>query len=291
MRNTERETPNNNEEKKETQSKEFFIDFTQLPIPINPRHLTVDLSDDSFNYEEIDFKIYLPMKNDKLRKPGIYSDKPTKEKQIHNNLIYNFSKKLLKSYKIHALILDGPSLGTTKKLLKLKDRLEEINIVEINDNTFNSIKTNLASNNIDPLLVKVYNCHLNDFIVDLNPLTNLFYLDSMGSYFSSKNKEGTDKVAENALKKIVSEKVIFAATFCLRSGKQGITFDQEAHLTIHSLEQLFIKYCFNYIRLNPKKGGLRYKGKNSSCKNMMFVLYLLEKDQVNYDEKNIFYIV
>ena len=221
-------------------------------------------------------------KNSRKRIPGIYPDIFSLKKE-ENNIFILHACKLLKAYYnegIKALILDGYNIRTTKKLLNLKNRLKELIIVEYNKDTFYSIleKIKLYKN------IKCFNGHINDYLENKNdPEINVVYFDLMENFFSSGISDGSDYAINQFLYKSDVKEIIFAATFCLRT-INNMDFKTQVEKILLGLELIFKGNLFNY-KILVKKQDMRYKGQRAPNKALMFVLYLLEKDNNNNDNK------
>ena len=228
----------------------------------------------STNNQEYNPLIIIPGRDSRNRIPGYYPDLPTKEKQ-KNNISILHACKLLKSYYnqngIKALVLDGKEMRTTNTLKSLGDRLKTIYIVEYNNPTYELMLNNKKSN------VRCFNCHIKEYIDDLNdPYTNVAYFDIMSTFFTSEKSYGSDIIIHKFLQQSFCDEIILAATFCLRnSASQFYEIQQQKILLL--LKKIFIINGFSYKSLLSKK-KLRYKGQNTGNRSMMFVLFYLKKE-------------
>lgn len=88
-------------------------------------------------------KIIMNTRNIHNRNPSYYPDVDSKIKKLHNIAIL-YSVKLLKDFYnnngIRALILDGRKMRTTYELLFLREKLQKLDIVEFNEETFYQLK-------------------------------------------------------------------------------------------------------------------------------------------------------
>lgn len=229
----------------------------------------------SYNQEYHPF-IVIPGREIKNRIPGEYPDLPTKEK-AKNNISILHACKLLKSYYnkegINALILDGKEMRTTRTLQSLGDKLKSINIVEYNNPTYELMinEKKLKSK------IHYYNCHIKEYIDDLNdPNTNVVYFDIMSTFFTSEKSFGSDIIIHKFLQQSMCDEIILAATFCLRNSvSQSHEIQQKKILLL--LDKIFTANGFLYKSLISNK-KLRYKGQNTGNKSMMFVLFYLRRD-------------
>ena len=241
--------------------------------------------------QEYDPIIVLPGRAIKNRIPGIYPDLPTKEK-AKNNISILHACKLLKCYQnnepsINALVLDGKKMRTTHTLTRLGKKLNNINIVEYNNETYERM---LYAKKLNPK-IQIYNCHIKEYIDSLNDCyTNVAYFDIMSTFFTSEKSFGSDIIINKFLKDSLCDEIILAATFCLRNSVSQSHQIQQKKIMI-LLQKIFEINGFKYKSLISDK-NLRYKGQNTGNRSMMFVLFFLYRDNItnNYekDEKDKF---
>ena len=241
--------------------------------------------------QEYDPIIVLPGRAIKNRIPGIYPDLPTKEK-AKNNISILHACKLLKCYQspepsINALVLDGKKMRTTHTLTRLGKKLNNINIVEYNNETYERM---LYAKKLNPK-IQIYNCHIKEYIDSLNDCyTNVAYFDIMSTFFTSEKSFGSDIIINKFLKDSLCDEIILAATFCLRNSVSQSHQIQQKKIMI-LLQKIFEINGFKHKSLISDK-NLRYKGQNTGNKSMMFVLFFLYRDNItnNYekDEKDKF---
>lgn len=204
-----------------------------------------------------------------LRKIGLYEDLICKYKKRHNKYILNNMKKI--GSKVQAVILDGKNLRTTKALMQCQRLVKRITIVEINKASFLKMKNKIDGHP----KIELLNGHLYEYIEDnLSPSTNLIYLDLMSNYFNTENSFGTQSYLNKMLKTLKSEKVMLAATFCMRTTQSGMTFEKQEKSIIANLKEMCDVHKFRLKSL-LKQETISYRGQRG-CP-MMFVLYMLEK--------------
>ena len=233
--------------------------------------------------QEYDPIIVLPGRAIKNRIPGIYPDLPTKEK-AKNNISILHACKLLKCYQnnepsINALVLDGKKMRTTHTLTKLGKKLNNINIVEYNNETYERM---LYAKKLNPK-IQIYNCHIKEYIDSLNDCyTNVAYFDIMSTFFTSEKSFGSDIIINKFLRDSLCDEIILAATFCLRTSVSQSHQIQQKKIMI-LLQKIFEINGFKYKSLISDK-NLRYKGQNTGNRSMMFVLFFLFKDKDKDDK-------
>lgn len=227
--------------------------------------------EDSCDYEE---EINIPIKGAHvLRKIGIYADLTCQYKRRHNRLIMNKMKLLGPG--VRAIILDGKNLRTTQSLMRCQRLIKKITIVEINNESYSLMKNKIK----DHPKIELVKGHLYEYIVDhFNPKTNLIYLDLMSNYFNSENTFGTQSYLTKILMTLTSEKILFAATFCMRTNTSGMTFGKQQRCIILDFKEKCNLYNFKYISLLNEESIL-YKGQKG-CP-MLFILYMLDKVKDN----------
>ena len=236
--------------------------------------------------QEYDPIIVLPGRAIKNRIPGIYPDLPTKEK-AKNNISILHACKLLKCYQnnepsINALVLDGKKMRTTHTLTKLGKKLNNINIVEYNNETYERM---LYAKKLNPK-IQIYNCHIKEYIDSLNDgYTNVAYFDIMSTFFTSEKSFGSDIIINKFLRDSLCDEIILAATFCLRNSVSQSHQIQQKKIMI-LLQKIFEINGFKYKSLISEK-NLRYKGQNTGNRSMMFVLFFLYKDKDKDDKDDV----
>lgn len=210
----------------------------------------------------------------KKRKPGRYTDNNNKNKDKHNNLIA-LSCKTLINEKLICCVLDGQKMRTTKALLNTNN-VSEINIVEFDEITYSSILARLKGTNSKDNIY-VHNYHIFDYIqLHINPMVNVIYLDLMCNFFNSDLSYGGEKYVEALFNNIYNDNIIFAATFALRN-PFGMRFEEEVEDIYIILQNIYRINNYQYINLNSNNS--RYKGMNSGCDSMIFVIFYLYRDK------------
>jgi len=140
-------------------------------------------------------------------------------------------------------------MRTTKTLLKIEDKLNLIHIVEINDKTFLKIKK--KAKKFEPKhfsKIQIYNAHIMDYVlrgIDRN--INLVYLDVCAIFFDSEKSKGTQGIIDELLVQLRRDKILFAATFCLRTTTAGLSFKKEMREILERLHG-----CLKNINLNTQ---------------------------------------
>ena len=219
--------------------------------------------------------ISIPSRSPVKRIPGKYQDIHKSIKKRNNYMILHSCKMLESFYNkngITALILDGSEMRTTKVLKKLGNKLKKIDIVEYDKETFNRMKSQVNNYKIN-----LYQFHLKNFLEwnKFDPYTNVFYLDAMGSLFSSGYSYGSDILVNEFLKKNKCDEIILGITFCLRDGTT-LNFKAKEKKSLVLLEKIFEVNGFNHVNLTSYEDS-RYKGQNMSSRSMMFYLFYLKR--------------
>jgi hypothetical protein len=219
-------------------------------------------------------------KNEFYRMPGEYPDKRSSDKLYNNAEIKKAGRKYLTE--VNAIILDGKKIRTTRQLVKIgNDKLNSLTIIEVNKNTYSTIKSKLKKLPIKIKNKQIYNMHIIDFVEDfeysyLISEANLLYMDLMNNFFDSKKSKGSHYVIKLLFNKLEANEIIFAASFCLRTNDKGFTFDEEVELIFEALHSIFAQHKFKSHLLIPKE-RVKYSGQNGA--QMMFVLFHL----IRYD--------
>ena len=220
--------------------------------------------------------IQMPSHSPVKRFPGKYHDLPSYNKKRNNYMILHSCKLLQSFYKvngINALILDGQEMRTTKALMKLGHRLNKLDIVECNKDTFNIMKASKKDKKIN-----IYFYHLKNFLEynKCDPYTNLFYLDAMCSLFSSEYSFGSDLLINEFLKKSKCDEIILGITICLRDGA-NLSFTIKEKKIMILLDKIFCANGFDYTNLTGDNNFSRYKGQRMNTKSMVFYLFFLKR--------------
>ena len=223
------------------------------------------------------FFITLPTNHSINRTPGTYEDVYSKFKVKHNLYIMNSCRLLQAITKekggIRALLLDGKFTRTTYALLKLKEKIGRIYIVEINKETFDLITKNLK----DYHNISIFNQHIGDFVnMNIDPYINVAYFDVMCSFFTSEKTEGSETIIKKFLAQSKVNEMIFAATFCLRSSLP-IDFVKQKRKILSKLKILFLLFGFKPTMLTDNNEVI-YKGQRANNQGMMFVLFYLIRE-------------
>ena len=161
--------------------------------------------------------------------------------------------------------------------MKAKEKIEKIHVIEINCKTFDIMKKRMKKHNMNPYKINVYNAHIMDYVLrGIDPQINVLYLDVMCNYFDSMKTKGSQGIIKEVLQQLVKNKIVFAATFCLRHTIQNLTYQQEVKQIVKNLTKTFAKFGFNYTQLIKDK-EMRYRGQSENNHGMMFVLYYLDR--------------
>jgi hypothetical protein len=246
-------------------------------IDLNNSSTDITNKESEFDEESLEecLAIHLPEKAVYNRKPGCYDDLKSKFKKKHNNMILRHSSLL--DEKIVALVLDGKKMRTTRTLLQTKNRLRRVHIVELHCSTFEIMRKRIARNGLDANTVQVYNAHIMDYVLrGIDPKINLIYLDVMCNFFDSYRTKGSQSIIIQLMRQLHRPKIIFAATFCLRTTLFRFTYEKEIEEILKNLHKIFDDYDYKYQTLIRKK-EMRYKGQSHKNQGMMFAIYYLEK--------------
>lgn len=246
---------------------------------INLNNSSTDITNKDSEYssesENESLTIHLPEKAVYNRKPGSYEDIKSKFKKKHNNMILRHCSLL--DEKIVALVLDGKKMRTTRTLLKSKDKLRRVHIIELNPWTFEIMRKRIARNGLNPNQIQVYNAHIMDYVLrGIDPKLNVIYLDVMCNFFDSERTKGSQSIIIELMKQLTRPKIIFAATFCLRTTLYKFTYQKEIEEILKNLHKIFEEFDYRYTPLIRKK-EMRYKGQSHKNQGMMFAIYYLEK--------------
>jgi hypothetical protein len=210
--------------------------------------------------------ISIALNTSKLKINMSYRDRYCPQKDKNNCRLRKYADKYLLN--VSAFYLDSFKIRTTKELLKLGEKLQDITMVEANRDIYKKIKKRVRR--LDN--AHVFNHYLEEHIERKVYIShNLIYLDSMTAFFTSEG--GLRNTIKMILSRLVRNRVIFAFTTPLRNPYHG--YEELYNIILDDVIEFFIQYRFDYQLIVEE----RYSGQASNCRNMMFCLFLLQKKE------------
>lgn len=258
---------NNICENKENPDFKYNLETVYLQIKLNRRRSS-DSNISQFSCDKIR----------KYRKIGSYKDIYSKRKNKNNLMIFKMANAYLKNDDIHALILDGPLIRSSKMISKLKN-LKKITIIEGVYNHYKSIKNKIQKIPALKKKFKVIYQNIYDYLnVKFDKRFNLIYLDINANFFKC-GEDNQLEAGKYAVKKILErigmKKVIFAMTFSLRNPIKNFLHKEHEFLINQKLKAYFNNSGFTYESMLDNTKSI-YSG-NSGYGKLYFNIFLLKK--------------